>query len=404
MIVIQRRLFWKIYLTLLASLLAVILFMGALMWVVGPPPSGADSRGPGDVMGTEVSVYGGDGALIASQGAPIPLGGGDRDARPEHWRTTRLALPGGGVVLTRLRPPNLPRWRIVVIMLVVAGSVGLAAFPVTARLTRKLESLRSGMTRWGDGDLSVRVDETGSDEVALVARSFNAAATRVDALLTSQRALLANASHELRSPVARLRMAIELWSQQPAAAMQAEIVRNLGEIDQLVEEILLSSQLEHPGSASSGSETVDLLGLAAEEATRSGAVAAGDSVELVGDPRLLRRLIRNLLENAAKHGRPPVEIAVSLHGDAARITVTDRGPGIAADERERVFEPFYRPAGRSESAGGWGLGLALVRQIASLHGGRVVCGEPAGGGGRFVVDLPISSKNRPEFARKSTAG
>jgi signal transduction histidine kinase len=400
-IVIQRRLFWKIYLTLLASLAAVILLMGGLMWFVGPPPSGGDFRGPGDGMGTEVSVYRGDGTLIASQGAPIPPGGDDRDARPEHWRTTRLALPDGGVVLARLRPPNIPRWGIVVVMLVVAGGVGLAAFPVTARLTRKLESLRAGMTRWGDGDLSVRVDETGSDEVALVARSFNAAAARVDALLTSQRALLANASHELRSPVARLRIAIELWLREPAEAMQAEIVRNLGEIDQLVEEILLSSRLEHPGSASSGSETVDLLGLAAEEAARSGAAAAGDSVEIVGDPRLLRRLIRNLLENAAKHGKPPVEIAVSLQDGAARITVTDHGPGIAPGERERVFEPFYRPAGRSESAGGWGLGLALVRQIASLHGGRVVCGEPAGGGSRFVVDLPIPPGDRLESAPES---
>jgi signal transduction histidine kinase len=395
-IVIRRRLFWKIYLTLLTSLVAVILFMGGLMWFLGPPMPGADSRGPDDGMATEVSVYGGDGALIASQGAPIPVLGGDRDARPEHWRTTRVALPDGSVVLARPRPPAVPGFRILAVMLVVAGGVGLAAFPVTARLTRRLENLRSGVTRWGGGELSARVDETGSDEVALVARSFNAAAGRVDALLTSQRALLANASHELRSPVARLRIAIELWLRQPAAAMQAEIVRNLGEIDQLVDEILLSSRLEHSGAAPGSTEDVDLLGLAAEEAARIGATAAGASVEIAGDARLLRRLIRNLLENAATHGKPPIEIAVSRHGGAARITVTDQGQGIAADERERVFEPFYRPAGRSDSGGGWGLGLSLVRQIASYHGGHVVCREPAGGGSCFVVDLPAWPRDPPE--------
>jgi signal transduction histidine kinase len=110
-------------------------------------------------------------------------------------------------------------------------------------------------------------------------------------------------------------------------------------------------------------------------------------VEIDGDASLLRRLMRNLLENASKHGLPPIQVAVTHTADKAQVVVSDHGAGIAACERERVFEPFYRPAGRSESAGGWGLGLSLVRQIARRHGGDVVCESEPDGGSRFVVEL-----------------
>ena len=185
-------------------------------------------------------------------------------------------------------------------------------------------------------------------------------------------------------------MAVELWLAQPGAEMHAEIVRNLAEIDQLVEEILLASRLDHAGPAARLAP-VDLLGLAAEEAARFEACVAATpegagSVEIEGDAKLLRRLIRNLLENAAKHGAPPIQIAVTRSADRARIVVCDHGPGIAPAERERVFEPFYRPAGRAESSGGWGLGLSLVRQIARSARrrcglrGRAGRGEPVCGG------------------------
>jgi len=426
-IAIRRRLFWKIYLTLLFSLVAVALSMGCFWWFLGeaqgqrwdaphirfayktstqpggPAPAAGSDVNPADGDGADVSFYDRDGTLIASHGRQVPL---SKDGAREQRRTLRVDLPGGRIVMSRQRPPVGAGWRILTVMLVAAGGVGLAAFPVTARLTRRLEGLRSGMARWGDGELSARVDEAGSDEVALVARTFNAAAGQVDALLASQRALLeaqqtllANASHELRSPLARLRIAVELWTQNPAAATHAEIVRGLAEIDELVGEILLSSRLDHPSPilGEDGGEEVDLLGLAAEEAAAFEAVVSGEPVEVGGDARLLRRLLRNLLENGARHGRPPIHVAVSRQGTEAVIIVSDQGEGIAPEEHERVFEPFHRPAGRGEAGGGWGLGLALVRQITQRHGGQVTCeaatNEAVVGGSRFVVRLPAAARS-----------
>jgi signal transduction histidine kinase len=417
MIGVRRRLFWKVYLTLLTSLVAVAILMGAFWWLIGEnsrqpwgashvqlddwsiparddPPGAiaAATKRLGEELGADISVYDSQGALAASRGAAIPLATFAGRGRPMA-QIMRVDLPDGRAVVARLRPPGpSPGLRILTAVLIVAGGVGFAAFPITARLTRRLEDLRSGVEQWGAGALSLRVDGAGDDEVAVVARTFNASAARVEALLASQKALLANASHELRSPLARLRLAIELWFAQPSAEMHAEIVRNLAESDQLVEEILLASRLEHAGPVASRAARVDLLGLAAEEAARIGAGVTcasdgGEPVEIDGDATLLRRLIRNLLENAAKHGRPPIAIAVTLHNDMARIVVADAGEGIAAAERERVFEPFYRPAGRSESSGGWGLGLSLVRQIAVRHGGRAGCEPAPEGGTRFVVDL-----------------
>ncbi len=419
--VIRRRLFWKIYLTLLSSLVVVTVTMGGLWWLLGEAPhdyrnalridltdrllsagtSGdavADAvRRLGSDLGADVTLYGSDGARLAARGVPIEEGS---DAGLRRSPSMRVDLPDGRTLLVRFElPPGRRAMAIFSAMLIAAGGVGLAAFPITARLTRRLEGLRAGMERWGRGDTWARVDGRGSDEVASVAGTFNAAAERITALLASQRALLANASHELRSPLARLRIAVDLWQARPDQAGREEIVRNLFELDELVDEILLSSRLEHAGATVGRIEPVDLLGLAAEEAVRVGACLEGEPVEVDGNEILFRRLIRNLLENGVKHGRPPVRIGVLARNREARIIVTDEGDGIPPDERERVFEPFYRPAGRGEASGGWGLGLSLVRQIASRHGGRVTCdGKEASTGSLFVVSLPTNGKRRGDDA------
>jgi signal transduction histidine kinase len=413
---LRKRLFWKLYLTLLASLLIVALLTGVVwrataerIWLrwqalrsqlvetmeaTRDRPSAALAAAISRLAEDEeadISVYDRAHRLIASDGEPIALPLHENEWSERRRRhTIRVDLPDGGIVLARLNPsPPEPGLRILVFVLMVAGGVGLAAYPVTRRLTRRLEDLRSGAEAWGEGSLSTRVTESGSDEVAQVARSFNNAAARIEALMAAQKSLLANASHELRSPLARLRVAVEMGGENPTPAARDEIARNLVEIDALVEEILLASRLDHDGSTGD-LRRVDLLGLAAEEAARVAAQVEGTPIEVDADATLLRRMIRNLLENAEKHGAPPIDVEVSRAAGMARLTVSDRGKGVPPGDRERLFDPFYRPAGRSEASGGWGLGLSLVRQIARRHRGTARCDERPGGGTIFTVELPLA--------------
>jgi signal transduction histidine kinase len=244
--------------------------------------------------------------------------------------------------------------------------------------------------------------------VADLAHHFNTAADHIQelmnaqaALLQSQKSLLANASHELRSPLARIRMALELLPAAGAGALtdrtRGELTRNVAELDALVEEILLASRLEAREADLGTVEPVELLALLAEESARVGAnfepEGSAAAVLVPGVPRLLRRAVRNLLENAVRYGQAAEEPALvqltSVDGHA-QITVSDRGPGVPPALRERIFEPFYRLPGASERQGGVGLGLALVRQIAERHGGTVQCREREGGGAQFVLRLPCA--------------
>jgi two-component system, OmpR family, sensor kinase len=280
----------------------------------------------------------------------------------------------------------------VIMFLTVAGAVAVAAYPVVGRLTRRLERLKASVDAWGAGDRSARADAKGSDEVAAVAASFNTAAERVERLLAAHRDLLAHASHELRSPLARLSVAVEIYTASPDPTLKPQIMADIAELSGLVDEILLASRLDQAPDPDLA-QRADCLELAAEEAARAGAEVRrlGEGpFEVAGSPRLIRRLIRNLLDNARRHGRPPVEVSLARDGGFVVLTVTDEGPGVGEADRARVFEPFHRPAGRAESDGGWGLGLSIVRQIAERHGGTVAC-LPQDGGARFEVRFSAAS-------------
>ncbi|HSO46099.1 MAG TPA: ATP-binding protein [Rhodoferax sp.] len=299
------------------------------------------------------------------------------------------------------RPPFGFAWMLVWVGLAVA----LATYPIVRTLTRRLERLQNGVQQWGEGNLSTRVPENGEDEVAFLAKRFNQAAERVEtlvhsheALLASQKSLLANASHELRSPLTRIRMGLELMGAGTSPASKAEITRNINELDQLIEEILLASRLDAREADLGTVESVDLIGLAAEECARVNAeldlppvLKSGPAdLELAvpGISKLLRRAVRNLLENARRYGAGEIRLSLSQTPSQVVIRVSDHGPGVPEDLRERIFEPFYRLPGATERDGGVGLGLALVKAIAERHGGRVACENGPDGGAVFVLELP----------------
>jgi signal transduction histidine kinase len=188
-----------------------------------------------------------------------------------------------------------------------------------------------------------------------------------------------------------MRVAVELLPENVRPELRSRLSQDIAELDALIGELLLASRLDTIEQLEAVEE-VDLLALLAEEGARVDAEVSGESVNIQGEPRMLRRLMRNLLENARRYAAgSPIEASVTASHGGARLCVTDHGPGVPEPERERIFEPFYRPHGMAEhSDGGVGLGLALVRQIARHHGGDVRCLPHPGGGTCFEVELRAS--------------
>lgn len=339
------------------------------------------ARGPG------LRGFGAGRARGAGDDASAPRRGSARGEAPLFWPVL---------------PPGVPRATgLVIVLLVLFLAVALGAYPVVRRLTRRLEALKQGVQAFGEGALGHRVEVAGHDEVAAVAASFNTAAERIEGLVQSHRSLLANASHELRSPLARMRMAVSMLDDAPPAErerLRREIDANVAELDALVEEVLLASRLDATAVEPPSSEPVDLVNVVVEEAARVDAAIEGlEGLEpklhgrLRGDERLLRRALRNLLENARRYGGGDVLLQVVMRASQVELAVCDRGPGVPPALRERIFEPFYRLPGHAERAGGVGLGLSLVRQIVTRHRGRVTCSERPGGGSCFTIEWPLAA-------------
>jgi len=270
-------------------------------------------------------------------------------------------------------------------LLMLAAFIGFAAYPIVRFIVRRLERLQQGAEALAAGDLSARVVVEGHDEVARLATSFNHAAARIEQLVGAHKMLLAQASHELRTPLTRIRLALDL-SRDIDPKRRQGLEADIAELDHLIEEILLASRLDTLTDLDHG-EPLDLVALVAEECARYGVDVEGEPVEIRGDSRLLRRLVRNLVANAERHGRPPVRVRIRVLDGRAELIVADAGAEIPADEREHLFEPFYRQG----NTDGHGLGLSLVRQIARRHGGEVRYGTVGDAGCGFIVALPAGA-------------
>jgi signal transduction histidine kinase len=378
----MRRLYLRIYFAVLASLVVFAVCAGLLWRTLHEPREGNElaviarnvlappGAAPAEQQAAlervargariDLAVFGADGTALAAVGEPLPAPRGSGWHRGGMWATQ---LSDGRWLVSRPHHRRAPAFLFALALVLVA--IGVGTYPVVRRLTQRLERLQRGVDALGAGELSARVKVEGRDEVARLAESFNRAATRIEELVAAHKALLANTSHELRTPLARIRMALELGKDR------REIERDLAELDALIDDVLLASRLDAVPDLEVREE-VDLLALAAEEAARYDVEAQGESLVIQGDARLLRRMVRNLLENARRHGAPPIEITVN----GRELRVCDGGSGVPQAERERVFEPFY-------SSRGVGLGLALVRQIARRHGGDARCE-----GNCFYVTLP----------------
>ncbi|HEU4353249.1 MAG TPA: ATP-binding protein [Burkholderiales bacterium] len=374
----MRRLYLRIYFAVLASLALFALGAGVLWHAVADPHGGEELAAliarnvlppPGappaeqqaalerlarDVR-ADLALFSPDGARLASIGKPLPMperSGWQPGRGGPHWATQ---LEDGRWLSARMSRQRRGAAFGLSVLALILVAIAVGAYPVVRRLTKRLERLQHGVEALGAGELSARVKVEGRDEVARLAESFNRAAVRIEELVAAHKTLLANASHELRTPLARIRMALELGKDK------REVERDIAELDALIDEVLLASRLDAVASLEN-IEEVDLLALAAEEAAHYDVEAHGEPTTMKGDPRLMRRMIRNLLENARRHGAPPIELSVRNR----ELRVCDAGPGVPQADRERIFEPF-------NSKLGTGLGLALVRQIARRHGGDARC-------------------------------
>ena len=387
------------------------IFRGVAQLIVEQLPPGPPEAISGalaarsEQLGLALLLYDRNRALIASStGEPMPFP--ERHGTDAFWHERSpgllVQIPDGRWVAALFGGHRFASGSGFLLGLALfAAVVAAGCYPLSRSITRRLEHLQRAAERWGSGQLSARSDVSGKDEVAQLASSFNTAAERVEELLSQRTRILASASHELRSPLARLRMALELLpsaTERRRVALATEATKDAEELNELIEDLLITAR-SAPQGAFAGQERVNLSQLVASEAARVGADAGiqGD-LHLVGHARTLRRLCRNLLDNAYRHGRGDcVRVELRTGDGEIRLEGLDRGPGLPEAEQERIFEPFYRPPGHSETEhGGVGLGLSLVRQIALGHGGGAHYQPRSGGGSRFVVQLgPPSPEPEP---------
>jgi two-component system, OmpR family, sensor kinase len=392
------------------------------------------ARRMSDELDIDITVRDTDGKLLMAAGPPLPELRADDPALADganvigdnkKWFTAAQIHDESGRVIGvveaspmhRLRPPTL--WRPVANFALVTVLLALLVAPLARRLSRPVEALTEGSRRLAEGDLSYRVPTRGwnrrhhrhrhrRDQLEELIRAWNEMAERVEGLVRGQKELLANVSHELRSPLARLRVALELLppGDDKSEKRKSEMAADLGELDALIETLLTSARLEASGLPTHFGR-VDVTRLLADLAERGARdpSLAGKTLEvepvppsaasLDADGALLLRALWNLVDNAGKYGASPITVAVERTDDALQFSVSDQGPGIPATERERVFDPFFRLSGDGAGKGdsqrrGFGLGLTLARRVAEVHGGEIAIADGRGGKGcKVTLTLPL---------------
>lgn len=282
------------------------------------------------------------------------------------------------------------------ILALAAGTVWL----VVGWALRPVEKIRHAVTEITAADLSRRVPEPGTaDEIGNLAETMNDMLARLDQSAARQRRFVADASHELRSPLAAIRTTLEVGLAHPDRAPWPDIARRAvhqsQRLEDLVQQLLLLAKADDRQLAAQR-RPVELAALLEEvRATtvpgRTEIVidAAAPHAATLGNPGHLSRLFRNIVDNALRYARHQVLIEITADAETVRVSVSDDGPGIPAGERERVFDRFVRlDASRERASGSTGLGLAIAREIATAHNGRITITGALSGGARVLTTLP----------------
>ncbi|WP_085711474.1 MULTISPECIES: ATP-binding protein [unclassified Pseudomonas] len=308
-------------------------------------------------------------------------------------------IDGGSQLLSIKLPPepSLMPFYISAAYMMLAVLLGIVLYFWVRPHWRDLEKLRLAAERFGDNDLSARIQLSKRSNIRDLAEHFNLMAARIEGLIANQRELTNAVSHELRTPIARLSFELDQLKQQPDASQNRELIADmyadLGELEEMVSELLTYASLER-GATVITRENIQaanwldsVVGSVALEAEAAGVqLLIGecrvDEVRI--EPRFMARAVINLLRNAIRYAEQRVEVSLVRIGDQYEVQVNDDGPGVPLAGREKIFEPFSRlDASRDRRTGGFGLGLALVRRVSQSHGGRVEVGDSPWGGASF---------------------
>jgi signal transduction histidine kinase len=326
--------------------------------------------------------------------------------------TRTVATPDGELTVTAeipvdqvARSIDTLTGRLTIGLPALVALVGLIAWVLVGRALRPVEAIRAEVERISGSTMHRRVPEPSTrDEVGRLARTMNTMLGRLEGSAIEQRRFVADASHELRSPVAVIRAGLELARSKHDYATWMTMVDSLlaeeARLEALLDDLLLLAANDEHGTLAAPSRPVDLAALTSDEARRPRRVPvqvveppADDdrTVVVAGAADQLARALSNLVDNAARHASSVVELGISSDGSMTRLVVDDDGPGIPPKDRERVFERFTRlDDGRARHDGGTGLGLAVVRSVITSHDGNVHVEDSPLGGARFVAVLPTT--------------
>ena len=337
-----------------------------------------------------------------SEMLPKPPAVKSRGAWHGHWEITHRSADGKFWFAAEGAQPRWNIWSFLPYYFLVLGATGILCWIAAAGVISPIRRIANSIAQFGQGDLSVRVETDRPDEIGQLGRSFNDMAERMERLITSERRLLSDISHELRSPLARLKFAMKLarTSPDPAAALE-RIERDVNRIASLVSDIVAINVVEDDPALEEKKDICirDII----DEVTNDCQVEAqarGCTIqvtgrvcgEVLGNPELLRRAVENVVRNAVRYSpeRTAVEVELGEDENDARITVRDFGPGVPEQAMERIFDPFFRvEEARNTNGGGSGLGLSIAKRAVCVHRGKIVA-ENATPGLRVTISIPLT--------------